>query len=260
MWCDNIKMVQDELSLWWSTELIISIAFGAIGFLILLISLLYEKWSEGTWTDVMWNEGTWTGVFMIFFCIFGIYILSPNASTVNVFMSDQKIELIGEVSDMEIDLQDRTFELGGGHSDYQKKVHTSGPVSYNTIRRDPQMFLGSYKLPAPVPMLIGPPHSRFSPRPVDIIWFKVDGRLIRSDVMTVGFNPGNECDGRKCGLRTGDQVRISLNKETLLKERPIIRKIDIYGKPNRKLEYRDYYSETLRIERCDDDLSAALSR
>jgi len=252
VWCENIKMVQDELSLWPSSELNLIIALGSIGFFILLSSLFYEKWNEGTWTDVMWNKGTWTGAILISTSLFGFNILSMSTErTANIFTSDQKVELIGEVSDMEIELQDRTFQPGTS-ADYRETVHTSGPVSYEIIRRDLQMFLGSYKLPAPVPMLIGPAHSRFSPRPVDIVWFKVDDRLIKSDVMTVGFNPGNECDGRKCGLRTGDQIRISMNRESFIKGDPIIRNLDIHGKPYRKLEDRDYYSGTLRIERCDD--------
>ena len=76
VWCENIKMVQDELSLWPSTELNLIIALGSIGFFILLSSLFYEKWSEGTWTDVMRNKGTWTGAILISTSLFGFNILS----------------------------------------------------------------------------------------------------------------------------------------------------------------------------------------
>ena len=259
MWCENIKIVQDDLSLWPSREFNVFIILGSNGFLILITTLLYEKWNEGNWTDIMWNKGSWTGVIMIFFCLFGFERLSVRTErAANVFMSEQKIELIGDVSDLEIELNDRSHTFGAS-SHYTETATTSGPISYDAIRRDPQMFLGNYKLSARIPMVMGGNHSHFSPRPADGIWYKVDGRLIKSNVMTVGFNPGNECDGRKCGLRSGDQVRISLTKETLLKKRPIIRNIDNYGRPLRKLEYRDYYSETLRIERCDDEMHMASS-
>ena len=123
---------------------------------------------------------------------------------------------------------------------------TSGPIKFDEIKS--KNFFGTFETITPITAPLGSTHSRLSPSRFDTIWFKVKDQLVQSEVGDVGINLGNECDGRRCGLRVGDGVRVSVNKGSI-KKRP----------HNSKLE--DYYSKILRIERCDDaPLTAAQNR
>lgn len=231
MWCENIKIIEDRLRFWPSTEANILIAVGVLGCIIFLIWLFFVKE----------DDGVWTGIIMIFISLFGLDGLYKAAErNADIFMSDQKVELIGEVSDLEIEA-----ELTVGQNVYD----TTGPVRFDNISRDPKFFSRSYKTITPITTsTFRLTINRFSPNNYDTIWFKVGDQLIQSEVRVVGINLANECDGRNCGIRTGDQVRINLNTDQTLNRHH-----------NSKL-VEEYYPKILRIERCDDALPTTLSK
>lgn len=230
LWCENIKIVQDGLTPWSSTDFIFLIALGSFGCLILLISVFYTKW----------DKGVWTGFIIIFLCTFATGRKNVKTeSRADILMSDQTLDFIGEVTSMEVEIE---FNRNNGVSPYSG---TSGPIKFDAIQS--KKYFGSFETKMQINTPRGHTLSRFSPSRFDAIWFKVGDQLVKSEVGDVGINLDNECDGRNCGLRVGDRVRVSANTTRIDKRAH-----------NSKLE--DYYTEILRIERCDDALLAAGSR
>jgi len=222
VWCENIKIVQDELTFLPSAAFNAHVVVGSLGCLILFISLFYMKS----------DKGIWFGFFMIVLSVFGFGRLSTNTKgATDIFMSDQKVEFIGEVSDLEVEIE---FNRNNGVSPYSG---TSGPIRFDEIKS--KNFFGTFETITPITARHGFTINRLSPSRFDTVWFKVRGQLFQSEVGDVGINLGNECDGRRCGLRADDRVRVSVNRDSI-KKRP----------HNSKFE--DYYSTILRIERCDD--------
>ncbi|GGX66982.1 hypothetical protein GCM10011309_15760 [Litorimonas cladophorae] len=82
-----------------------------------------------------------------------------------------------------------------------------------------------------------PPHHR------EAIWFHVGKVRIKTNAGLLTVKGGNRCNGFRCGMTVGDRIRVSTHQSLYVKPRL---------KPGQTGYFEPYYSEAMKIERCDD--------
>lgn len=162
-WCKNIVIVQDSLAFWPSDGFLALFIFGLSGLVI-----CYRWWRH--WEA---DYSLWVGVLIIIASIFYFQEINiERQKAVQVYQSDSRIDLIGEVSERQISF------LGYGVQ---------------------------YDVDAPWGIMNNPLYSR------DKIWFKVGSQRVSSDVHRFSFKPGNKCNWWRCDLEHGDTVLVSVD-------------------------------------------------
>lgn len=162
------------MALWPSDGMTALLIFGLSGIL-----MIYASWR-------FWEAqyGFWLGAFMVFASVyFFLEVNKERQEAIRVFQSDSKVELIGEVSEIQIKLLNSS---------------DTGSMRSNA---------GFHDVDSPWRHNVWPTKARSRIR------FNVGQEPVYTSVNRLSFQSGNKCNFWSCGLEAGDRVRVSTSEE-----------------------------------------------